>query len=101
MLKKFVYGSNYIVRWGGEEFIVILRNHTENQAYNLAEQIRKYVESNNSNMKNITISLGVAKYNNISYDSTVKLADTALYEAKITGRNKVVKYSDMQRIKRK
>ena len=99
ILKEFVSGSNYVVRWGGEEFIVMLRNHTENQAYNLAEQIRKHIESNNSNMKNITISLGVAKYNNIDINSTIKSADIALYKAKTTGRNKVVKYSDMNSVK--
>jgi len=79
-----------IARYGGEEFSIILPNTNKKDALVLAERLRKAVESN-KNMKNITISIGIACF---PQDSDIKeeliaKADNALYKAKETGKNKV------------
>lgn len=76
----------------GEEFLIILSKTNTQQAVELAEKIRKIVESAKFPVVNHkTISVGVAQY--CSNDSVVELierADRGLYHAKNTGRNKVV-----------
>ncbi|MCH5138470.1 diguanylate cyclase [Clostridiaceae bacterium UIB06] len=89
-----------ISRNGGEEFSVLLLNCPAAHALKIAERIRKNVEGNKfySSDKvsiNITISIGISTYPNITsnIDTLLEHADTALYEAKRTGRNKVVLYN--------
>jgi len=79
-------------RWGGEEFILILAHLDMPQALIKAESIRKKIENSLIDGKyKITISLGVTKFKN--EDTMIELlkrVDNALYEAKETGRNKIV-----------
>ena len=86
-----------ISRMGGEEFSVLLLNCSKLKAFKIAERIRKNVEStefyisDNKAIK-ITISIGISSYPDLTNktDNLIKDADTALYEAKNSGRNKVV-----------
>jgi diguanylate cyclase len=90
-----------ISRNGGEEFSVILLDCSASQAYSIAERIRAAVEAHEFKLANgkivkITISIGVATYPDPVKD-TNKLqekADAALYQAKSTGRNKVVLFKN-------
>jgi diguanylate cyclase (GGDEF)-like protein len=79
-------------RWGGEEFLILLPDTTLNQAHELAERLRSYVETNptTSNIQ-ITISLGIAviRQHGNSVESLITAADHALYAAKNNGRNLV------------
>lgn len=79
-------------RWGGEEFLILLPDTKLEQAHEIAEQLRVYVESNptQSNIK-ITISLGLAiiRQHGNSLESLITAADHALYSAKKNGRNLV------------
>ncbi|MFO7728365.1 MAG: diguanylate cyclase, partial [Desulfonatronovibrio sp.] len=84
-------------RFGGEEFAVILPQTKVDQAYQIAERLREYVENNPVNYEghklSFTISLGVAQYEQdmSSEDELFKMADDALYVAKNKGRNMTVK----------
>lgn len=80
--------DDYLIRWGGEEFVVLMKTSKEN-ALLKAEEIRKYVESNAGKVCAVTISAGVAQHEGGDYTETIARADKALYEAKNTGRNKV------------
>ncbi len=89
--------SDIAIRYGGEEFIVICPNTKKEQAYILAERIRKTVEKKRfiyeSNIINVTISIGIAEHKGTSkkpISDTIKNADSAMYEAKHLGRNKVI-----------
>ncbi len=79
-------------RWGGEEFIIILENTNKEQAFIIAEKLRKRVEATVIDEKyKITISIGVAQYEaSDSRETLVKKVDEALYKAKENGRNQVV-----------
>lgn len=90
-----------ISRHGGEEFSILLRDCSVKYSLDLAERIRKKVESNKFNLFNeieinITVSIGVAIYPDSTTvpEELIILADSALYEAKRTGRNKVVLFNE-------
>ena len=83
-------------RWGGEEFVCIIENIDKEKAVSIAETIRKKLErSDFSPVPKITASIGVTIVSDTrsSHKDVFKTVDEALYEAKETGRNKVV-YKD-------
>ncbi len=84
-------------RFGGEEFVILLPGATLNQALHRAEQLRLNVEAmqltaDTGDKISCTISLGVAEVEvaTESIEAAVKRADHALYQAKNSGRNRVV-----------
>ncbi|MEA3498512.1 MAG: GGDEF domain-containing protein, partial [Campylobacterota bacterium] len=83
-------------RWGGEEFMILLPETTLSNSMTIAETLRANVEkcSFENVPKTITISLGVTTFRNgeDTRDTIVKNVDLALYEAKNSGKNKVVEY---------
>jgi len=82
---------DYLVRWGGEEFVVIIPETDMVKAEVLAERIRKAVEGYQFNdVGTVTISLGVTQFReDDSEDTLIKRADDAMYAAKGKGRNRV------------
>lgn len=94
-------GGELAVRYGGEEFIVLMPHCDENQAYQSSENIRRSVEALHINHPHsgvasvVTISVGCAtiypKDKTVDRNSLVKSADDALYKAKQNGRNRVEK----------
>ena len=92
ILKSVTRKSDFLGRWGGEEFIIICSDIKKDQALAVAEKIREKVEDFDfyKDLK-ITASFGVAQYTKgISYDELFVLADSALFKAKRSGKNKVV-----------
>ncbi len=80
---------DYVFRLGGEEFVILLRNTSAQQASHKAESLRKELEDNPLlEGKTVTASFGVAEYIiGESEDDWFKRADGYLYEAKKLGRN--------------
>jgi len=97
-IKGVLRKSDLIIRYGGEEFLVLLTDQEKLTTVKVAEKIRKSVESKLFDIGekgiHITISIGVALYPEHSYnfEEVVKMADSALYKAKQSGRNRVVLY---------
>src|SRR5947209_1563456 len=89
-------------RFGGEEFSVLLPSATPEQAYEIAERIRRAVEAARFEEETVeeplsaTVSIGVAGYPRDAVDAKglVHAADIAVYEAKAAGRNRVVDVAD-------
>ncbi|MCB0327699.1 MAG: GGDEF domain-containing protein [Bdellovibrionales bacterium] len=87
--------NDFLCRYGGEEFAIILPEIKGENALVLAEKIRKMVETMEFNFEgefiNVTISVGVSTLSaeTEKASSLVKTADDALYSAKNGGRNKV------------
>ena len=93
-IRKSVRSSDYVVRWGGEEFVVILTGCNMEKAMVVAEKIRNNIESSENSICPVTASVGVAAYAGGSYHDVIECADVALYKAKKNGRNQVVEYKD-------
>ena len=96
-LKRVVRSGDIVVRYGGDEYIVVLPNTDKKTAVVIAERIRKEISKEPfyafGNKKfNITVTLGVATYpeDAKNRDELVGKADKAMYEGKMTGRDKVV-----------
>ncbi|WP_432697919.1 GGDEF domain-containing protein [Marinobacterium sp. YM272] len=91
-LKTKIGGNDLIVRWGGEEFLLILPGVSPLRAHAIAESLRHAVEQLPllPSEEPITLSLGVSTGSTESVNATIGLADAALYQAKRTGRNQSV-----------
>lgn len=90
ILKKNV---DKVYRFGGEEFIIAFKNSNLNTCVEKLDNIRKMIENevfvfNKTNIK-ITISMGVSVVKN-DKNEAFKIADSKLYEAKKSGRNRVI-----------
>ncbi|MCK5110430.1 MAG: GGDEF domain-containing protein [Arcobacteraceae bacterium] len=90
--------EDIVIRFGGEEFIVVVSDCTEEQLIKTAEEIRiafsqQKIQAGAETFSK-TVSIGVSLFPNKNKDfwKYVKQSDIALYEAKQTGRNKVIKY---------
>ena len=95
-IKSQISKNDYIIRWGGEEFIIILVDYTVEKAKALAEQLRHDIEASDNGICPVTISLGLCRYNkNETYHQCVDKADQALYYATNHGRNQVVDYANI------
>ena len=98
LLGRSVRGSDIVVRYGGEEFLVILLDTDAENAVAVGEKIRGEIAATKVNVASAvlqkTISIGVAQYpvDADSFWQVVKFADVALYEAKRTGRNRVIRF---------
>lgn len=90
--------TDVVIRYGGEEFLAILPGADKASAMNTAHKIRTQLEKieiilPGGNMATLTASFGVASFPEEGideYSSLLKKADERLYEAKLSGRNKVV-----------
>lgn len=87
ILTDAIRGADLAARYGGEEFIIILTETDLVGAGIVAEKIRRSVEAKTD----VTVSLGVSCYSDDIKDGEelIKKADSALYEAKNSGRNRV------------
>lgn len=87
ILSRETRASDFVFRYGGEEFLIILTRTDSKLACEVAERLRQVVEAETE----VTISLGVTAYREGFNDgeSLIQNADTALYRAKGEGRNRV------------
>jgi len=94
-VSKSIRENDVFARWGGEEFILLVKSSQLTVAQTIAEKLRVIIENETfPDVNKITISLGVSNFKNKnqSFDDVFKNADNALYQAKETGRNKVFVY---------
>ncbi|MBF0553692.1 MAG: diguanylate cyclase [Nitrospirae bacterium] len=95
IIKASVRESDIVIRYGGEEILVLLVDATEGKSIEVAEKIRLNIESESIETPTValkrTVSIGVSEFPTDSdkFWPCQKLADTALYKAKNSGRNKV------------
>ncbi|MFH0794693.1 MAG: GGDEF domain-containing protein, partial [bacterium] len=101
ILRQSTREDDLLVRFGGEEFIIVLPRTSGTRAQVIAERIRETVASTNfpygelQPLGKVTVSLGVAVFPDHAEDLNVLVenADFALYLAKNSGRNRVVPYA--------
>ena len=93
LLRDMIRTEDVAARWGGEEFIILLSHTVSDAAAALAERIRSAFEqqSDSSSRFFLSASFGVVQLQeNDDADTLIRRADTALYQAKHEGRNRVV-----------
>lgn len=99
VLKNNIREADLAIRYGGEEFLIMLHNANDEGATNIAQKIhtefaKLSFDVGATEPLKKTISIGIAKFPNDGDTiwRCIKYADTALYEAKHTGRNKIVEF---------
>jgi len=97
LIRGLVRQGDLLIRWGGEEFLILLPSTHIEEAGPFAERIRQNVACEKfPGAGAITISLGVAQLRDgDSTDTVLKRVDHALYQAKQDGRNRVVMCSEL------
>jgi len=93
--------TDFVARWGGEEFILLLPKTDSEGARNLAEEVRESVEAttitlDDGRSTNVTISIGINTHSPTKECAVYEFlhhADKAMYTAKDEGRNRVVVYN--------
>jgi diguanylate cyclase (GGDEF)-like protein len=93
-LQQEIRESDHVARYGGEEYAIILPDTQIQDAYIVAERIRKKIESlrikYEDNLIRFTMSLGITSFQTeegTASDELIKRADSAMYQAKKQGRN--------------
>ncbi len=105
IIKNEIREYDIACRYGGEEFFIILPQTKLPEAVSVAQRLRKVIEETRTDINNagcegvsfikVTVSIGVCEYQNtMDSNSFVQTADKALYEAKKTGRNRVIVFDE-------
>ncbi|CAG74587.1 conserved hypothetical protein [Pectobacterium atrosepticum SCRI1043] len=95
ILYESTRNSDYVFRYGGEEFLIVLIETPKVAAHTIIERLRKKIENHFIHLQNgesvkMTISAGIAVYSgHPDYECLIKAADDALYQAKANGRNRI------------
>lgn len=113
LLKKNCRDSDIVIRWGGEEFLIVSLNTNQSQAQILAERIRTSIENHTFKIENDqkihrTCSIGFACYpfmmkdiRALDYEQIISIADKCLYISKMSGRNASVSIQSNESIAKK
>ena len=103
LLLETLRETDYSGRYGGEEFIIVLPETSTQHATELAQRLREKIEnfavtSNEKKEFHFTVSIGIASLNKTSQNAheLIKVADTMMYKAKDSGRNRVVAFEEAQ-----
>lgn len=94
LLSITIRSSDYLARWGGEEFIMLVGSDINNASL-MAEKVRSIVENNEALQslvdRPVTVSFGITSINDDdNMDEIFQRVDRALYQAKSEGKNRVV-----------
>jgi len=98
LIKKSVRETDIVIRFGGEEFLVLLMDINENDSMMIADKIRVNVQNNKIKLPEgsltKTISLGISEFpsDGDTLWKCIKFADVALYQAKELGRNRSIRF---------
>ncbi len=90
--------GDFAIRFGGEEFLLLLIDVKSESTMQVAERLRQHIETSafvfEGKMATVTVSAGVAEFpkDDTNLWNVINFADVALYQAKKTGRNKVVRF---------
>lgn len=106
MLKNFIRKEDILTRYGDEEFVIILPDTNEDNAYIFAERFRREIEkmefipAGEDERHQITISGGISSYpflKNVeeTANTLIRYSEHALYNAKKRGKNKIVQFSQI------
>lgn len=92
VIKKSLRNNDILIRWGGEEFILLLKIESQNNLEKILNNLRETIQEKTfENVGKITCSFGGTIYKDFeNLSNTIKRADEYVYEAKRAGRNRVI-----------
>ncbi|NME82083.1 GGDEF domain-containing protein [Clostridium sp. SM-530-WT-3G] len=95
LIKSNIRSTEWIARYGGEEFVIVFNHNKSENIINVIDRIRKTIEEHEfffeGNKIKVKASFGVAcRIKDENINTLLEIADKKLYEAKNSGRNKVV-----------
>lgn len=91
ILKKYTHNNDFVGRYGGEEFLMVIADPNIDQVKTKLENIRKAIEKHFKDKNlNVTMSIGFAEKQKDMINTWIQRADQALYKAKEEGKNIVV-----------
>ena len=91
ILNQNIREMDLAARYGGEELSVVMPNTKAEEAYEIANRIRKEIQSLDFNNFTVTVSIGISQSTRTCSSKTlIFLADKALYKAKENGKNQVI-----------
>lgn len=110
VLRTTCRDSDVVIRWGGEEFLILARFTDRNQAEITAERLRQAIERHTITLPNgqtvrVTCSIGYAAFpvnlaspDSVNWEEVIAMADRAAYVAKSRGRNATVNATALDRL---
>ncbi len=107
LLTESLRSVDYVCRYGGEEFAMILQNNAGPRAFEIVERLRKKIAEHNFpspsgiGYMRFTVSIGLASFpaDAVSKDELIRLADQAMYTAKSQGKNITCSVANIDRQK--
>ncbi len=91
ILQATLRESDFVARWGGEEFLVVTPHSSADQASMLGERVRRQISHGRPGGHHVTASFGITEFDGEeSIDRLLTRVDHLMYEAKGQGRNRVV-----------
>lgn len=88
-LQKHVRKNDLAIRWGGEEFVIVLNDISYTGLFSRTEAIRHSICIDSIAGITVSVSIGATTGKALSFKKAFKLADTALYQSKHSGKNRV------------
>lgn len=93
-LKRFARDVDLVARWAGDEFIFLLANCSQKEASQLIERLQSRLKNFNPAGIEVSLSIGIASTSEqdkerVTLNGLFELADSAMYQAKIGGRNRI------------
>lgn len=101
MIQSISRKEDYCFRYGGEEFVILIKDNNIDAAVEVAERLRiKVAETNSPTGEPITISLGITMLHHKDQhpEEIIERADTALYQSKSDGRNRTTVFVENSKI---
>ena len=93
-IKASLRKTDHVFRWGGEEFLILIRNASVEDSYHTLEKMRKTIQDNQIKIGahdiSLTVTIGLCEHVGQDIIQSVELSDQNLYKGKSSGKNVVV-----------
>ena len=93
-IKSSLRKTDYVFRWGGEEFLILLRNSDIDDSYRILDKMCAKIRENKIYIKDreirLTVTIGLSKCFDGDIEQSIKVSDQKLYKGKCEGKDTVV-----------
>ncbi|NLJ70197.1 MAG: GGDEF domain-containing protein [Clostridiaceae bacterium] len=94
LIKTSLRKTDYVFRWGGEEFLILIKDIDVSVAFNILDKLRARLESEtvviHDNVLKITVTIGVCSLDVHNVEQSIDECDRLMYKGKVSGKNQVI-----------